>query len=227
LAAAWIAADWRAPRFQQNGFDIAKFGRTPVLVGSRVKPLDTVAQNALLIIHGKQQLRLEGSGRLTAMEWLTDAMFNASVADGYPVFVVQNADVLGLFGWEQRDRKYFSFNELSPFLQKIEEQGEESEKLESVQRSAFQNAILNLRNGLVLYVRLKNSVQPEDAQNFGSELQVFENNLPVAGKATHQLQAGENHDKAKLDDVGGNDSAVRKVIEDGVHSGGATGQPSG
>src|SRR5262249_13013575 len=83
------------------------------------------------------------------------------------------------------------------------EQGEESEKLESVQRSAFQNAILNLRNGLVLYVRLKNSVQPEDAQNFGSELQVFENNLPVAGKATHQLQAGENHDKAKLDDVGG------------------------
>src|SRR5215470_2762445 len=201
LAAAWIAADWRSPRVQQDSFDIAKFGKTPVLVGGRVKPLDTVARNALLIIHGKQQLRLEGSGELTATEWLTDTMFNASVADGYPVFVVQNADVLGLFGWEQSDRKYFSFSELSPFLQKIEEQGEESEKVESAQRSAYQNAILNLRNGLVLYVRLKNSVQPEGAQNFASELQVFENSLPVAGKATREGQSEENLDKAKPDDV--------------------------
>ena len=95
LAAAWMAADWRPPRVQQDSFDIAKFGKTPVLVGGRVKPLDTVARNAFLIIHGKQQLRLKGSGQLTAMEWLTDTMFNPSVADGYPVFVVQNADVLG------------------------------------------------------------------------------------------------------------------------------------
>jgi len=201
LAAAWIAADWRPPRAQPDSLDIAKFGNTPVLVSGRVKPLDTVARNALLILHGKQQLRLEGSGQLTAMEWLTDTMFNASVADGYPVFVVQNGDVLGLFGWEQSDRKYFSFSELSPFLQKIEEQGEESEKLESMQRSAYQNAILNLRNALVLYVRLKNSIQLEDAQNVAGALQVFENNLPVAGKATRELQAGENFDKAKPDDV--------------------------
>src|SRR5262249_14597160 len=203
LAAAWIAADWRLPRVQLGTFDIVKFGKTSVLVGGRVKPLDTVARNALLIIHGKQQLRLEGSGQLTAMEWLTDTMFDASVADGYPVFVVQNADVLGLFGWEQSDRKYFRFSELSPFLQKIEEQGEESEKLESVQRSAYQNAILNLRNELVLYVRLKNSVQPEHAQNFAGELQVFESSLPVAGRPTAQRQAGENFDKAKRDDVTG------------------------
>ena len=46
------------------------------------------------------------------MQWLTDILFNAPVADQYPVFLIQNADVLGLFGWEQRDRKYFSFAEL-------------------------------------------------------------------------------------------------------------------
>jgi hypothetical protein len=130
-----------------------------------------------------------------------------------------------LFGWEQSNRKYFSFSELSPFLQKIEEQGEESEKLESAQRSAYQNAILNLRNGLVLYVRLKNSVQPEDALNFAGELQVFENSLPVAGKATRQRQGGENFDKAKRRRRA-HDSALRKVIEDGVYSGDATGRPS-
>src|SRR5215470_12236160 len=128
LAAAWIAADWRSPRVQQDSFDIAKFGKTPVLVGGRVKPLDTVARNALLIIHGKQQLRLERGGQLTAMQWLTDTMFNAAVADCYRVFVVQNADVLGLFGWEQSDRKYFSFAEFTPFLKQIDEQGTQSDK---------------------------------------------------------------------------------------------------
>src|SRR5262249_62411338 len=121
LAAAWIAADWRLPRVQPDTFDIAKFGKTPVLVGGRVKPLDTVARNALLIIHGKQQLRLEGTGQLTAMEWLTDTMFNASVADGYPVFVIQNADVLGLFWFGERDRQEFSFLEVLPFLPKNQE----------------------------------------------------------------------------------------------------------
>ena len=74
-----------------------------------MKPLDTVARNSLLIIHGKQELRLKDGRRLTAMQWLTDTLFNAPVADQYPVFLVQNADVLGLVGWEQRDRKVFQF----------------------------------------------------------------------------------------------------------------------
>ena len=38
-------------------------------------------------------------------------------------FVIQNAEVLGLFGWEQSERKNFSFTELTPFLRQIEEQG--------------------------------------------------------------------------------------------------------
>src|SRR4029077_7752748 len=99
------------------------------------------------------------------------------------------------------DRKYFSFVEFSPFLQKIEEQGEESEKLESVQRSAYQNAILNLRNALMLYQRLKNSIQPEQSAKFSDDVQSFIANVPAAGKAASQRQAGQSFDKAKLDDV--------------------------
>ncbi len=37
--------------------------------------------------------------------------------------------VLGLFGWQQSDRKYFSFAEFAPFLKQIDEQGAQSEKL--------------------------------------------------------------------------------------------------
>jgi ABC-type transport system involved in cytochrome c biogenesis permease subunit len=201
LAAVLIAPNWMPPKNAKDDFDFSRFGEIPVLVGGRVKPLDTVARNSLLIIHGKQELRLEGGKPLSAMQWLADVLFNAPVADQYPVFVVQNADVLGLFGWQQSDRKYFSFAEFSPFLKQIDEQAAQSDKLEAVQRSAYQSAILNLRNGLSLYQRLKNSVQPEGTQNFTAELQRFESTVPSAAKAARERAMGENFDKAKLDNV--------------------------
>jgi ABC-type transport system involved in cytochrome c biogenesis permease subunit len=201
VAVLCIAASWLRPKTAKDDFDFSTFGEIPVLVGGRIKPLDTVARNSLLIIHGKQELRLDGGKRLSAMQWLTDTLFNAPVADQYPVFVVQNADVLGLFGWQQSDRKYFSFADFSPFLKQIDEQAAQSDKLEAVQRSAYQSAILNLRNGLSLYQRLKNSVQPEGAENFTAELQSFASRVPGAATAARQRAMGENFDKGKLDDV--------------------------
>ena len=201
VMAGWIGNNWMPPKVAQGDIDLAKFGKIPVLVGGRVKPLDTVARNSLLIIHGKQELRLDGGKTLSAMQWLADVLFNTPVADQYPVFVVQNDEVLGLFGWEQSQRKYFSFVELSPFLKQIEEQGEQADKLEAVQRSAYQSAILNLRNAVVLYQKVKNSVQPEGAQNFARELEAFAQSVPGAAKAAQQWKSGENFDKAKLNDV--------------------------
>jgi len=203
LAASWLSAAWWPAPVRRGDLDFATFGKIPVLVGGRVKPLDTVARNSLLIIHGKQELRLDAGRRLNAMQWLSDVLFNAPVADQYPVFVVQNSEVLGLFGWEQSDRKYFRFADFSPFLKQIEEQGQQSEKLESVQRSAYQGAVLNLRNALVLYQRLKNSIQPENEQDFADQLEIFQSSVPEAAKAARQRAAGENFDKTKLDDVAG------------------------
>ncbi len=201
FALLWIAASFRPPKNTSENVDLAKFGKIPVLVGGRVKPLDTVARNSLLIIHGKQTVRLANGQQLNAMQWLTDTLLNARVADQYPEFTIQNAEVLGLFGWEQSNQKYFSFAEVSPFLKQIDEQGEQSEKLESVQRSAYQNAVLNLRNSLVLYQRLKNSAQPENAQDFAGELEAFEGSVPGAAKAARQRETGQNFDKPKLGNV--------------------------
>jgi ABC-type transport system involved in cytochrome c biogenesis permease subunit len=186
LAAAWVGSSWRAPHRSEGDFDLPGFGKIPVLVGGRVKPLDTVARNSLLIIHGRQDVSLTNGGHVTGMQWLSEVLFNNSVADQYPLFIINNAEVLGLFGWEQGDRKFFSFVELSPFLKQIDEQGEQAEKLQSVQRSAYQNAVVNLRNGLLLYQRLKNSVQSEETTAFANELQVFEKALPAARNAAKQ-----------------------------------------
>jgi ABC-type transport system involved in cytochrome c biogenesis permease subunit len=198
LGGLWIAASLLPPKPPKDDVDLVRFGKISVQVGGRVKPLDTVARNSLLIIHTKQTLRLADGRQLSAIKWLADTLFRSQVADEYPAFVIQNADVLGLFGWQQSEQKYFSFAELTPFLKQIWEQGAQAEQLEAVERSAYQSAILNLRNALLLYQRLKNSVQPEDTENFAVELEAFQREIPDAGKVA---RARQNFNQAQLDRV--------------------------
>jgi ABC-type transport system involved in cytochrome c biogenesis permease subunit len=201
LGILWVASSLFPSKPPRGDVDFVRFGKIPVQVGGRVKPLDTVARNSLLIIHSKQTLRPSDGRQVSAIKWLADTLFNAPMADAYPAFVIQNADVLGLFGWQQSDRKYFSFAEVTPFLKQIEEQGAQAEKLQAVERSAYQNAILNLRNAISLYQRLKNSVQPEGTTNFSAELEAFEREIPNGAKAARARETGEKFDQAQLDRV--------------------------
>jgi ABC-type transport system involved in cytochrome c biogenesis permease subunit len=201
LAVGWVAASLVPPRIERDRIDLVTFGKIPVLVGGRIKPMDTVARNSLLIIHGKSTLPLTNGKTLTALDWLADTLFRSAAADDYPLFVISNAEVLGLFGWEQSDRKYFSFNELAPFLKQIDEQGEQADKLESVQRSAYQTAVLNLRNALILNQRLKNTLRPEDANDFAREIATYAVAIPAAAEAARHREQSEPFDKGKLDTI--------------------------
>ena len=75
LAALWLVTSWLPPRTAAGDFDLAGFGKIPVLVGGRVKPLDTVARNSLLIIHGKQTVRLADGKQIGSMQWLSRYTF--------------------------------------------------------------------------------------------------------------------------------------------------------
>lgn len=195
LAALWVAANCRMPKTQPGDFDLAAFGRLPVLVGGRAKPMDTVARNSLLIIHGRQTVRLEKGKSLSANEWLADMLFKASVANQYPAIVINNPEVLGLFGWKQTDRKFFSYAELTPFLEKIDEQGQKADGVESAKRSSFQTAIYNLRNSLILYQRLKNTLRPEGAEDFARETEAYLKVLPAGIEAAKKAGKGGKADK--------------------------------
>jgi cytochrome c-type biogenesis protein CcsB len=198
LGFLWLASNCRLPKHGANDFDLLTFGKIPVLVGGRQKPMDTVARNSLVIIHGKQTLRMEGK-TLDATAWLADTLFNSPVADKYPNFVINNPDVLGSFGWQQTDRKYFSYAELVPFLTKIDEEGKKVDDVESAKRTQYQIAISNLRNSMLLYQRLKNSLQPQDAIDFASELDAFIKVVPEGLSAAGKREKNEAFDKEKLD----------------------------
>ena len=198
LTALWVAMAWRVPTAPQNDFDTREFGRLPVLVGGRVKPLDTVARNALLIMRSKQVLRLDGGKEMSATRWLADVLFDAAAADQYPCFVIHNQEVLGMFGWPQADKRYCSFAELKPNLQKIDEEGKAAADIEVAERTPFQTAVYNLRNSLVLYQRLKNSVQPEGSSHFAAEAEAYTKAVAAAAAVVKRGQPDPDKERAAL-----------------------------
>ena len=160
------------PPGQVRGFDVDGFGHIPVLEGGRVKPLDSVARNALLVLRHKQTLRFDGR-TVTADEWLLDLMFRPQVADTQPVFAVDDPEVLGLVGLHQTSDRYFTFTALAPYLLEIEKQARAASAIDSHQRTRFQNAIANLYQRIVLYDGLKNSLQLADTPGLATELEIL------------------------------------------------------
>jgi len=199
IGVAWIASNSRPSQTLPCTCNLVTFGKLPVLSEGRIKPLDTVARNSLLIIHGKQSLRLDDGRILQPTDWLADVFFRASIADNYPAFVINNPEVLGLFGWQQNERKYFPFSALSPFLGKINEQAQQAEKITSANRTPYQIAISNLRNALMLYQRLKNSLYPDETKDFSAEILDFQKSIPAGLEATIRHSKGESFNQKALD----------------------------
>ena len=166
LAAALFAA---APPGKVNGFDLDGFARLPVLDGGRVKPIDSVARNSLLLIRSQQSFRYDGR-TVGADEWLLDVLFRPQVADAQPVFVINDPDVLGLLGLRQTSDRYFSFATIAPHLAEVEQQAMAAQRIDTKQRTRFQGAVVNLFERVYLYYKLKNSVQLTGAQPLAAEL---------------------------------------------------------
>ena len=166
-----IALLFAMPDGKVRGFDASGFGGLPILEGGRVKPLDSVARNSLLVIHSRQGFRHEGR-MVGPDEWLLDVLFRPSVADQQAIFVIDDLDVLGLIGAKQtRSRNYFSFADLSGHLEEIQKQATAAQPIPPQKRTRFQNAIVNLFDRVYLYYKLRNTLQLAGSPGLGWEIQ--------------------------------------------------------
>jgi ABC-type transport system involved in cytochrome c biogenesis permease subunit len=176
--APWLAASLAlagalaalAPAGKVRGFDMDAFGRLPVLEGGRVKPVDSVARNSLLMIRSQQSFRY-GGRTVGADEWLLDLMFRPAVADAEPVFFINDPEVLGLIGLRQTANRYFSFRTLAPHLGEIERQAQAAHPIDAKQRTRFQGAVVNLFDRLYLYYRLRNTMQLDGTPGLAAEIE--------------------------------------------------------
>src|SRR5512146_1049430 len=157
------------PPGKVRGLDLDAFGRLPVLEGGRLKPLDSVARNSLMMIRSKQTVPFQGRS-VGADEWLLDVMFRPDVADMQPVFVIDDPEVLGLIGIRQTSDRYFPFTTIAPRLDVIQQQAAAAQAIDAKQRTRFQSAVLNLFERIYLYYRLRNTVQVIGGPGLAAEI---------------------------------------------------------
>jgi cytochrome c-type biogenesis protein CcsB len=196
----------------EGQFHVREFGRLPVLLNGRVQPFDSVARNALLQIRSTGDVPLEEvpswkfwhhARKLKASEWLLEVVARPQLADTRPIFLIHHSDLLGELklqdkGVAKSGLRYYTFNEIQPVIPEISEQGRKASQVKAEQQTTFQKQVSKLANAVMLYQRLKVTLQPEGADDFGQEMAQFVKDLPAAREAAQGSESGKDFDRAAL-----------------------------
>jgi len=217
--AACLAAAMMRPVRSRGGFNLAAFGRLPAALNGRVQPIDSVARLGLLQIRGAVTLPLENTRswqfwrrtRLDATEWLLELLTTPDMADGRKIFPIQDPTLIGTLGLNAAESGpvYHAFAELAPKLDAIGKHALRITKLKAASRAPWERELLKLRNALVIYEGLKNTLQPNSflqheargkpvGYDFAALLTQYQADLRVGVKAAIARQHGaeEPLDKA-------------------------------
>ena len=193
-----VALTLQAPR-NPGDYDVAAFSRLPTLVNGRLKPLDTVARTTLLLTQGRQRVTTPDGGSLPPAEWLLDVLYRPKVADTYQTFEIVHPEVLALFNLATTDGaggKRFSAQQLAGHLGELERQAKLADGTESAIRTPFQRGVVQLRESVILYQRLQNSLNDASSTDFLDRLARFEQALPAGLAATAPRGGANPHSSA-------------------------------
>jgi ABC-type transport system involved in cytochrome c biogenesis permease subunit len=152
VAGLLFIRDIRPPSYPDN-WELERFAAIPVQEGGRIKPVDTIARTSLMMIAGKQSYRDEDGTKHDAMEWFTELVLNPQSAANRKVFRIDHPDLVGLLGFHNEERKYFSLAEIGPHFNSLREQFAKIPQ-ESHQQTTFDKALLKLQNSIGLYDRV-------------------------------------------------------------------------
>src|SRR5262249_36950423 len=146
VAAIYLLFTMAPTALPPEQMQVYEFGKIPVVDGGRVKPLDSVARNNLLIISNRQEYKDENGDMQPAVRWLLDVMtsdpriFGAEGVGGekryeaalnHKVFRIENDQVLNLLGLEPRPLRWrYSLKEMGPKYDKFEKQVETVAKID-------------------------------------------------------------------------------------------------
>jgi ABC-type transport system involved in cytochrome c biogenesis permease subunit len=207
VMALWFLGQLQPPKDKDFAFN--EFGKLPVVFDGRLKPMDSLARNSLLQIRQTQTIDLEpwkswneSPKIISATEWLANVMMNPQVADAWPVFRVDNPDLITAMKLPEKneaqhqDGEHYSWNQIAPSFDLLNTNYERVQKIETSERNAFDRGVSKVFERLMLYEKLQNTVEPASAQNWKSELADYENLIPAGVAAVHAQQTGQKYDQA-------------------------------
>jgi hypothetical protein len=186
-------------------FAFTEFGRLPVTANGRIVPMDSLARNSLLEFREKQTLNIEpwkdwneNPKIIPATEWLANVMMNPAVADDWPVFRVDNPDLISLLKLPDKDAakhsdgKHYSWNQIIPAWTPSTRKTTACRKSPPPAAPPTKMPSPRCTSGWSLYAQLKNTVQLADAQDWPAELAAYEKLLPDGIAAVKAQQAGKH-----------------------------------
>ena len=207
VMAAWFLGSLRAPA--DKGFDYTGFGRLPILYNGRLQPMDSLARNSMLQLRDKQTLNLEPwkdwnekPKIIPATQWLATLLMNPDLADQWPAFRIDNLELISLLKLPGKDKaahsdgKNYSWNQIQPSFEALDRESQRVEKIDDAQRNAYERSVMKMHDRLILYLRLKNTLQPADADDWNAELADYEQVMPAGAAALRAQQAGQKFDQA-------------------------------
>jgi cytochrome c-type biogenesis protein CcsB len=194
-------------------FHVRDFGRLPILLNGRIQPFDSVARNSLLQIRSTGDVPMEEvpswkfwhhPKKLKSTEWLLEVMGRPEDADTRPIFLIHLPELLGELklddkGVEKSGLRYSTFEQLKPVLKTISEQSQRAGEVKEESQTAFQKQVVKLANAVMLYQRLKVTLQPEGVDDFSKEINDFLKDLGPARAAAQASEAGTNFDRQALE----------------------------
>ncbi len=205
IMAVWFLCQMQPPK--DKDFAFSEFSRLPLVFDGRLKPMDSLARNSLLQIHESQTLDLEpwkGAWQkhqtISALQWLANVTMNPQAADDWPVFRVDNPDLAAFLKLPDRnlaqhvDGEHYSWNQIAPALDAFDKENQRVEQIESASRDAYERDVIKVHARMALYAQLKNTIQPQDAQNWKQELTDYESLVPAGVAAVQAQQAGRKYD---------------------------------
>ncbi len=192
-------------------FDALAFASLPILSNGRIQPIDSLARNSLLQLRQKQAAQTEpwsgDSKELTAAEWIMEVMMKPETADTRPVFRIDNPDCKGLLGLpieadksKETDGKHFAWNQIKGKLEALQNEARRVEKVEPSNRTPYDQSVARLWNGVGIYMRLENALEPQNARDWPAELNAYLDNVKAgvaAARAEKALQ--KDYDRDALD----------------------------
>lgn len=210
----WALAGLRAPQDKPNTFAIEEFGRLPVLTNGRIQPIDSLARNSLLQLREKQTANLEPwkgvfehPKIISATDWAMRMMMNPHDADQAPVFRIDHPELKSLLALPEADKaqhqdgKHYSWSQLSPKLQELQEESRRVSGIEAKSRNAFDNSVTKLWNAVAVYMRLQNTLQPQNAKDWAAEQAAYHAMIPAGVDAVRNKQAGKPFDKEAFQQI--------------------------
>ena len=110
------------PANRDTKLDMQEFGKIPVQFGGRIMPLAAFANQTLKSISNKESLPLEvapgaireraDAKRLSSLKWLLEVAIDDDRLSDLPMFRIDAEEVRNEFGFEKRESKLFTLNEI-------------------------------------------------------------------------------------------------------------------